>query len=249
VLVAREAGVICGLPLVEPILRLAAEKAPPHLDPTVSDGDRAAAGDVLGRVSGSLRVVLAAERTMLNFLQRLSGIATLTATYVAACAGTGAVIVDTRKTAPGWRDIEKYAVRVGGGRNHRIGLYDAVLIKDNHIDGGRLSPAEAVHRAREAAPEAAFVEIEVRSLDDLRACLAAEPDIVMPDNFDVAMLREAVEIVRAHRGDGKRPLVEASGGITLENVREVALTGVDRIAVGALTHSAPALDIALDVVT
>ena len=286
-LVARQAGLICGLCLVQPILDLAAEKASrprvtetfapgfptPSFEQVIADGDRAEAGDILGRVSGSLRAILAAERTMLNFLQHLSGIATLTAAYAAACAGTGAVLLDTRKTTPGWRDLEKYAVRKGGGRNHRMGLYDAVLIKDNHIDGARLSAAEAVRRAREYVAQApppvnipagggwatpgspagggwaTLVEIEVRSLDDLRACLAAGPDIVMADNFTVAMLREAVAMVRAHRGDGIMPLLEASGGITLQNVREVALAGVDRIAVGALTHSAPAIDIALEVVT
>lgn len=289
-LVARQAGVICGLPLVPVLLDLVDQRC--RFKPAVEDGARVQAGTILGTVRGPLSAILAVERTMLNFLQHLSGIATLTARYVDAVAGTGAVIVDTRKTTPGWRDLEKYAVRMGGGRNHRMGLYGAVLIKDNHIDGTHLALADAVRRARQHVAQApppveapaeggraTFIEIEVRSLDQLRAVLPAGPDIVMPDNFSVEQLREAVELVRAWRRksaqssavsnrrardhgvrplpgrervgvrvDMPPPLIEASGGITLETVRAIAETGVDRIAVGALTHSAPALDIALDVV-
>ena len=245
-IMARQSGVLCGLPLAPMLLGLVDERL--QFEASSADGVRVERGDVLGTIRGPLRGILAAERTMLNLLQRASGIATLTAQYVAACEGTGAVIVDTRKTTPGWRDLEKYAVRIGGGRNHRMGLDDAVLIKDNHLDGGGLTAAEAVRRARQAAGDPAFIEVEVRTLDDLRAVLPAEPDIVMPDNFPVEQLREAVKIVKDHRGDRDRPLIEASGGVTLETVRSIALTGVDRIAVGALTHSAPALDIALDVV-
>jgi nicotinate-nucleotide pyrophosphorylase (carboxylating) len=274
-LIARQPGLICGLPLVPQILEIsgsgalsaivssgatrryrqggARDKGPPtHLSwqPGVAEGARVERGKVLGELAAPLRTILAIERTMLNLLQRASGVATLTGQYVAAVAGTGAVIVDTRKTTPLWRDLDKYAVRVGGGRNHRMGLYDAVLIKDNHIDGGRLSLADAVRRARRRAPKAAFIEIEVRSLDQLRDVLPAEPDIVMPDNFPLPLLREAVAIVRQSKIQNPKSkiLVEASGGITLDTVRAVAETGVDRIAVGALTHSAPALDIALDVV-
>jgi nicotinate-nucleotide pyrophosphorylase (carboxylating) len=191
--------------------------------------------------------LLMMERTALNFLQRLSGIATLTARFVAEVAGTKAVILDTRKTTPGWRALEKYAVRCGGGTNHRFGLYDAVLIKDNHLawlaEGG--DPiGRAVAAARAGAPKGnKFIEVEVDTLEQLDRALEVGPDIILVDNLGPEKLAEAVR-----RRDAKAPgiLLEASGGVTLETVRGLALTGVDRISVGALTHSAPALDIGLD---
>ena len=192
-----------------------------------------------------MRDLLVIERTVLNFLQRLSGIATLTARFAAEVAGTRAVILDTRKTTPGWRVLEKYAVRCGGGYNHRFGLYDAVLIKDNHLawladDGDPIG--RAIRASREHAPEGTVVEIEVDTLDQLDRALECAPEIILVDNFGPEALAEAVR-----RRDARAPsvLLEASGGVTLETVR-LAATGVDRISVGALTHSAPALDIGLD---
>jgi nicotinate-nucleotide pyrophosphorylase (carboxylating) len=192
--------------------------------------------------SGSARSLLAAERTALNFLGHLSGIATLTARFVEAVAGTGARILDTRKTTPGLRGLEKAAVAAGGGRNHRIGLYDAVLIKENHVAlaGG---VAKAVHAAHTAHPDLP-IEIEVRDLDETAYALGTGADRLLLDNMDVETLREAVRL-RDEQGGGNGPELEASGGVTLENVREVAETGVEFISVGALTHSAPSLDFSL----
>jgi nicotinate-nucleotide pyrophosphorylase (carboxylating) len=212
------------------------------------DGSHLESGQVIARVAGSLRVQLACERLALNFLQRLSGVATLTHRFVDAVAGLPCQIYDTRKTTPGWRVLEKYAVRVGGGCNHRMGLHDAVLIKDNHIVVWRLqaenrSLADAVRAARAAVPARTVVEIEVDSIEQLDEALPGEPDIVLLDNMTQDELRRAVAI-RNQRQPGLE--LEASGGITLETVRAVAETGVNRISVGALTHSAPALDIALD---
>jgi len=189
---------------------------------------------------------------MLNILQRLSGIATLTARYVAEVAGTGARIYDTRKTTPGWRKLEKYAVRCGGGSNHRMGLCDAVLIKDNHLalmprSGGDEPPVvHAVRRARAAEPELLLV-VEVEDLGQLGEVLAARSDVVMVDNMTPDQVRDAARLVRERCGEENRPLLEASGGITLANVAQYAAAGADRIAVGALTHSAPALDISLEI--
>jgi len=247
-IVVREPAVLCGAAWVEETFS--------QLRPDIAigwnfaDGARCGTGDIVCTLEGNARTLLTGERTALNFLQTLSATATLTAEYCQAVAGTRTQILDTRKTLPGLRTAQKYAVRCGGGSNHRVGLYDAVLIKDNHIDGGGRTPAEAVRRARRKAPQAAFLEVEVRSLDQLREVLPAGPDIVMPDNFTPAALRKAVAVVRQsaiRNPQSAIPLVEASGGITLENVRAVARTGVDRIAVGALTHSAPALDLALKI--
>jgi nicotinate-nucleotide pyrophosphorylase (carboxylating) len=183
--------------------------------------------------------MLGAERVALNFLGRLSGIATLTRAYVDAVAGTRAAIADTRKTTPGLRALEKYAVRCGGGRNHRVGLFDAILIKDNHIvAAGGL--ASAIERARQTAGHMVKIEVEVDTLDQLRDALGYRIDAVLLDNMAPAMLREAVTIV------GGRVLLEASGGVSLDTVRAIAETGVDLISVGALTHSAPVLDLGLD---
>lgn len=243
---ARAAGVIAGLPLVPLIL----ERADATLQwiPSVREGSLVEPGDSVGRFQGRLQTLLALERTILNFLTHLSGVATLTARCVAAARGTRARILDTRKTLPGWRRLQKYAVRVGGGENHRMGLFDAVLIKDNHIAAWRRhnpdrSLAELVRTARQRCPQAAFVEIEVDDVQQLADVLAARPDIVLLDNFSSPMLVEAVRL-----RDRIQPttLLEASGGITLETIGAIARTGVDRISVGALTHSPPAMDLAFD---
>jgi nicotinate-nucleotide pyrophosphorylase (carboxylating) len=212
---------------------------------TCSNGDRVAPGDTIARLSGSARSLLTAERTALNIMQRLSGVATTTARYVAATEGTGAAIVDTRKTTPGMRMLEKRAVLHGGGRNHRFGLADGVLIKDNHLAaiGGDHPVGDAVTSARALAPHTMKIEIEVTTLDELDEALAAGADIVLLDNMDSPTMAEAVR-----RRDQAAPgaLLEASGGITLERIPEIAATGVDLISVGALTHSSKALDISLE---
>ncbi len=193
--------------------------------------------------SGSARSLLVAERTALNFLGHLSGIATLTARFVEAVAGTGARILDTRKTTPGLRALEKAAVAAGGGRNHRIGLYDAILIKENHIAlAGSL--AKAVHGAHRAHPDLA-IEVEVRNLDETAYALGTGADLLLLDNMDTDTLRAAVKLRDENSAAGKGPSLEASGGVTLETVREIAETGVDFISIGALTHSAPSLDFSL----
>ena len=192
---------------------------------------------------GPARALLAAERTALNFLGHLSGVATLTARFVEAVAGTGAAILDTRKTTPGLRGLEKAAVVAGGGRNHRIGLYDAILIKENHIAmAGSL--AKAVHGARTAHPELA-VEVECRNLDEVSYALGTGADLLLLDNMDTETLREAVRLRDENSAAGKGPSLEASGGVSLETVRAIAETGVDLISVGALTHSAPTLDFSM----
>ena len=237
-LVARQPGVIAGLAL--------ACEAFEQLDPAVTmrvehvDGTRVEASTPVMFVSGHARGVLSAERVALNFMQRLSGIATLTARYVDAVAGTRAHILDTRKTTPLLRRLEKYAVRAGGGLNHRMDLSAAVLIKDNHLAAVDGDIAVAVSRARGVAPAGIKVEIECDTLDQVRAAVDAGADVVMLDNMQLMEMRDAVKLV-----DG-RAVTEASGGITLDTVRLVAETGVDWISVGALTHSAPALDLALD---
>lgn len=219
-----------------------------RLDPGVRvgacrrDGETVRRGDGVLTVEGSARAILTAERTALNFLARLSGIATLTRRFVDAVAGTGARIVDTRKTTPGWRALEKAAVRAGGGENHRFGLYDMVLVKENHVAvAGGIEAALA--RVRASNREGLPVEVEVRTLEELETALRLEPDRILLDNMGVPELAEAVRRVRA-RG-GRRPELEASGNVTLEIVRAVAETGVDLISVGALTHSAPAADFSL----
>lgn len=205
----------------------------------VADGASVVAGERLATVRGPARAILTGERVVLNVLARLSGIATTTAAFVAAVHGTGVRVLDTRKTTPGWRALEKYAVRVGGGSNHRFGLYDAVLIKDNHIAAaGGLR--EAVQRAREQLPTDARVEVEVDGLVQLEEALDVGVDAVLLDNMDLATLRRAVTLT------DRRATLEASGGITIENARAIAMTGVDSISIGWLTHSAPALDVGLD---
>jgi nicotinate-nucleotide pyrophosphorylase (carboxylating) len=240
-LVARQPLVVAGLAFAVAAFRCLSPRV--HLDRQVEDGGRVRAGDTLLRVSGPARALLTAERTALNFLQRLSGVATLTGRYVAAVAGTRAQILDTRKTTPGWRRFEKYAVACGGGRNHRLGLYDLVLLKDNHLAalaGQRPDPiTAAVRRARRACPGLA-IEVEADTLTQVRQAVAAGADLILLDNMSPARLRRAVTLVRG------RARTEASGGVNLETVRAMAETGVDFISVGALTHSAPAVDLALD---
>jgi len=207
----------------------------------VDDGQEVAPGTVLVRLTGPVASILTGERVALNFLQRLSGIATFTRTMAAQVTGSDAVLVDTRKTTPGWRALEKYAVRMGGGRNHRLGLYDAVLIKNNHLTAlGSIS--EAVRRAKARAHPQLKIEVEVTDLDGLEEALNAGADRILLDNMDDATLRRAVELT------GGRALLEASGGMTKERLPKVAATGVNFISMGALTHSAPAVDIHLRLV-
>jgi nicotinate-nucleotide pyrophosphorylase (carboxylating) len=234
---ARGPGVIAGMDCAR--LAVAAMDPLARFEAEVRDGEAVPAGAVLARVEANARALLSAERTALNLLGRLSGIATLTAAYVAAVEGAGARIADTRKTTPGLRALEKHAVRCGGGANHRFGLDDAILIKDNHVAAcGGIGPA--VRRARAYAGHLVRVEVEVDSLEQLDEALAHGPDVIMLDNFSLEDLRTAV--ARA----GSRVTLEASGGVNLQTVRAIAETGVDVISVGALTHSAPVLDIGLD---
>jgi nicotinate-nucleotide pyrophosphorylase (carboxylating) len=244
--VARAEGVLAGLPAVALVAAAVDERL--VLEPQTSDGCRVRPGTALAAVSGPMRGILAMERTALNFLQRLSGIASLTRRYVDAVAGLKVQILDTRKTTPGWRLLEKYAVRCGGGHNHRLGLYDGILIKDNHLAAlARERPATiaaAVELARAVADvRGVAVEIEVDNLEQLDEALACRPQIVLLDNMGPDQLRETVR----RRGQvAPEVLLEASGGVNLATVRAIAETGVDRISVGALTHSAVALDVALD---
>ncbi len=239
---ARKPGALAGLPVVA----LIAERMNLSFDPLREDGMPLTSGMAVARVSGSMRSLLIFERTALNFLQHLSGIASLTAKYVHEVSGTPSQIYDTRKTLPGWRLLEKYAVVCGGGRNHRIGLFDAVLIKDNHLawlehEGDPIGTA--VSRARATSPSGTVVEVEVDTWEQFERALTCGPDIILVDNFDVKLLHEAVA-----RRNAVAPKIEleSSGGITLDTLRARAETGVDRISVGSLTHSAPALDIGLD---
>ena len=236
-IVLRKEGVVAGLPLASMVFRLLDNKV--NFQPLAGDGDHLPAGSEIAVVEGPVLAILEGERTALNFLQRLSGIATLTNEYVHRVASHGVDILDTRKTTPGLRPLEKYAVRAGGGKNHRLGLYDAVLIKDSHIAavGG---VGKAVEKARESVGAEKQVEVEVESLDGLEEAITAGADIIMLDNMSVEETRQAVEMAAG------RVKLETSGGITLENVEAYAATGVDYISVGALTHSAPALDIALE---
>lgn len=235
---AKEAGIIAGLPLLSEIFFILDPKAIVQLDK--EDGKYVKPGDILATIKGSGRAVLTGERLALNLLQRLSGIATRTKKFVDLVAPYKAKIVDTRKTTPGLRHLEKYAVTVGGGRNHRYGLYDAVLIKDNHIKvAGGIT--EAVNLARNGNPHTMKIEVEVESLEGLQEALSAKADIIMLDNMSFDQMKEAVSIA-----DG-RCLLEASGGVNEETVIDIAATGVDIISIGALTHSVKALDISLDI--
>lgn len=238
---AREPVVVAGLAFAESAFR--------QLSPAVRikrrarDGQRVEAGQEVLEVSGPARALLSAERVALNFVQRLSGVATLTARFIEAVKGTRAQILDTRKTTPGWRRFEKYAVRCGGGQNHRLGLFDMVLIKDNHLAALREAKpnaiAAAVARARRQFPKLK-IEVEADTLEQVAQAVAAGADLILLDNMPPAQLRQAVKLV------GGRAKTEASGGVNLKTVRAIAATGVDYISVGALTHSAPAVDLGLD---
>lgn len=233
---AKSEGVVAGLPVAERVFE--------KLDPTltfrtlVNDGDAVVVGTPIAEVQGGAKSILIGERTALNFLQRLSGIATLTAQFVEAVADYDTKIVDTRKTAAGWRAVQKYAVRVGGAQNHRFGLYDGVLIKDNHIvaAGGIIN---AVQRARQVVPHTAKIEVEVETVEQVDEALEAGADILLLDNMPSGIMQRIVQEV------GDRAVTEASGGITLDKIKIVAATGVDLISVGALTHSAMPMDISL----
>jgi len=250
VVVSRQSGVVAGLPALPILARM--QDFGVEIELLKTDGP-VKSGDRLARYRGSLRGILAIERLGLNFLYRLSGVATLTAQFVAAVGGRlssrgkPVQVCDTRKTTPGWRTLEKYAVRVGGGVNHRVGLFDAVLIKDNHLAGLAEQGADpiktAVAAARPMYPIDVTIEVEVDNLDQLRQALAAAPDYVLLDNMPLPMLREAVQIRDRLEST---VLLEASGGVTLDTIGAIAETGVDRISVGALTHSAVGFDVALD---
>lgn len=237
VMLAKQDMVLAGIDVARKVFLL--------LDPAIQfnayakDGGRISAGTVFANLSGNTRKLLAGERVALNLLQHMSGIATLTAAYVEKVKGLKAEILDTRKTLPGLRQLEKYAVKTGGGRNHRMGLYDMVLIKDNHIKaaGGIAKAAESVRKTGRGLK----VEVETGTLDEVREALNARADIIMLDNMPVAMMREAVALVAG------KALVEASGNVTLETVRAIAETGVDYISSGSLTHSAPAADISMKI--
>jgi len=234
-IIAKRAGVIAGLPVaeavfhrVDPALRLSSH---------VRDGDSVTPGDVVAEVNGPGRGMLAAERLALNFLQHLSGIATLTQAFVHAVGGTKATVLDTRKTHPGYRVLEKYAVRMGGGHNHRMSLHDMLLVKDNHIEAAG-SITTAVEQARSLHPDLP-IEVEVKNLDELHEAVGLNLDRIMLDNMDLDQMRQAVTMT------GGRVGLEASGGVDLERVAAIAATGVDYISIGALTHSAPALDLSM----
>jgi nicotinate-nucleotide pyrophosphorylase (carboxylating) len=253
--VAREPGILCGIPVAQAVTQMVATHAfrmsaglsrriapeKPHVEVLRADGERIERGEAVLRVSGPSVLVLGAERTMLNFLTHLSGIATATRAWVDAVEGTGAAIRDTRKTLPGLRGMQKYAVRCGGGQNHRMGLGDAVLIKDNHIAAAG-SIAAAIQAVADFRGD---IEVECDTLEQVRESLAAGARLILLDNMSLGEMREAVTIAREYEG----VRLEASGGLRLENAREVASTGVDYLAVGALTHSTAALDLALDVLT
>lgn len=237
-IIAKESFILAGSDVARVVFKL--------VDPATSvtanqdDGQELPSGTVIATISGSLASLLTAERVALNLLQRLSGIATLTREYVKKIEGTKARILDTRKTTPGLRALEKYAVRVGGGKNHRFGLFDGILIKDNHIAAvGSIN--EAVKRARAKAPHTLRIEVETENIEQVREAISAGADIIMLDNMDIKTMREAVKLING------KALIEASGGINHNNVRQAAETGVDFISVGAITHSARAMDISMEI--
>jgi nicotinate-nucleotide pyrophosphorylase (carboxylating) len=240
---SKAEGIVAGLAVARAVCSASDHEL--SFQAFVQDGQPVRQGQVIGEVRGRARSILTAERTALNFLQRMSGIATLTHCYVEAVKGTGAVILDTRKTAPGLRLLDKWAVRLGGGENHRLGLYDMVLIKDNHIAaaGGITATVRGVREraAQDISRDSIEIEVEVRNLDELQEALELGLDRIMLDNMTLQEMREAVEVTAA------RVPLEASGGVDLETVRQIAQTGVDYISVGALTHSVTALDISLKI--
>ena len=236
-MIAKQSGVIAGLDVAAAVFELLNREV--SFEPHIGEGEEVAAGTVIASISGSARAILTGERTALNFLGRMSGIATLTRSFVNAIAGTRAAILDTRKTAPGLRILDKLAVKRGGGANHRVGLFDMILIKDNHIDHAG-SLAEAVRRARESSTNLE-IEIEARNLDDVQQALELGVERILLDNMSPAAMRRAVEL------NAGRAKLEASGNVTLDNVAEIARTGVDFISIGALTHSPKVFDVSLDV--
>jgi len=237
ILYAKEEGIIAGLPVAAQVF--ATVDAALVFKPVVEEGSRVEKGQAVAEVSGAVRSILSGERLALNLLQRMSGIATRTSEYAQAVAGTKARVVDTRKTTPGLRMLEKYAVRVGGGHNHRYALYDAVMIKDNHIKGAG-GITQAVTAARKAIPHTMKIEVEAETIAQVEEALQAGADIIMLDNMSNELMKQAVDLI------GGRAIVEASGGVTLQTIGAIAQTGVDVISVGALTHSVKALDISLD---
>jgi len=243
VFIARDAGVVSGLPVAAAAMTSFNDEI--SFDAMVEDGDRVSAGTELAEVEGPLTAILSSERVALNFVQRMSGVATLTRQFCDSVVGTKARILDTRKTTPGLRDLERYAVRCGGGSNHRFNLASGVLIKDNHIAAAAAREltdvADVVRLARNNTPHTMKIEVEVTSSDQLLEALQGGADIILLDNMTPAQIRDAVATVAG------RALVEASGGVTMEVVREIAEAGVDFISIGALTHSAPALDVSLEV--
>jgi len=239
IILSKDEGIIVGLDVAGEVFH--SIDAEVDFSKLVSDGDKITKGQELVVIEGKARSLLTAERIALNFLQRLSGVATTTSRYVKAVSGQKAQVVDTRKTTPGWRALEKYAVRIGGGGNHRFGLYDAVLIKDNHIAVAG-SITKAVSGARGRIPHNMKIEVETKTLDEVQEAIESKADIIMLDNMSLDMMSEAVKLING------KAIVEASGGIKLENIASVAATGVDLISVGALTHSATSLDISMDTV-
>ena len=235
-LICKADGVICGLPVFERTFKLLDENS--RFDARVKDGDRVKKGELLGVVYGNIKALLSGERTALNYLQRMSGIATMTADYVSALEGYNTVLLDTRKTTPNMRPFEKYAVTVGGGKNHRYNLSDGVLLKDNHI-GAAGSVTKAIEMAKAYAPFVRKIEIETETLDQVKEAVEAGADIIMLDNMDNNTMREALKII-----DG-RAETECSGNVTKERLKEIAEIGVDFVSSGALTHSVTALDISL----
>ncbi|MBC2710255.1 MAG: carboxylating nicotinate-nucleotide diphosphorylase [Desulfosarcina sp.] len=238
IIVAKQNLVIAGLQVAEKVFKA----LEPQIDfeALYADGDRITAGSTVVRIDGTLGTLLRGERTALNFIQRLSGIATQARTFVGEVAGTSVKLVDTRKTTPGWRVLEKYAVRIGGAHNHRMGLYDGVLIKDNHIavSGGITN---AVKKVRQKISHLVKVEVETATFEEVKEALAANADIIMLDNMDLEQIRKAVRMI------DKKALVEVSGSVTRERLRDLAQTGVDLISIGALTHSAVAVDLSMNI--
>lgn len=249
-IVARQAGVFAGKAVLDLLREAYSNRL--TITPSIEDGGALKTGTVIATLLGPMRMLLSIERTLLNFLQRLCGVATITRVYVDAVAGSGARIYDTRKTIPGWRQLDKYAVRCGGGSNHRAGLHDAILVKDNHlagVDTRRLagSVADLLTRASQLSPPPQFIEVEVDTLDQFEELLKVVGiDVVLLDNFSPAQMRQAVARRDAMGLKGKLQL-EASGGVNLDTVATIAQTGVERISVGAITHSAVALDISMEI--
>jgi nicotinate-nucleotide pyrophosphorylase (carboxylating) len=247
-LVARADGVVAGLVVVGPVLARTADRLGlphPEVRLLVADGARVARGDVVAELSGRVQVLLVAERTLLNLVCRASGVATHTRRFADALAGTGATVLDTRKTTPGLRALEKYAVRCGGGTNKRMGLFDVAMVKDNHVAAAGGSVAAAVRAVRERFPQVA-IQVEADTLDQAMEALDAGARFLLLDNMGVTVLAEVVAAVRAREPETGRVELEATGNLTLERAHEVAATGVDYLSVGALTHSSPILDLALD---